>query len=56
MKYDVFIIYAREDAKFVRSLAKGLERINISVLYKESLAVLDMASINPLKKSLGDGA
>ncbi|XP_065068026.1 uncharacterized protein LOC135693459 [Rhopilema esculentum] len=55
MKYDIFIIYAREDAKFVRSLAKGLERINISVLYKESLAVLDMASMNPLKKSLGDG-
>ena len=37
MNYDLFLLYAREDAVFAKSVAKGLEKINISVLYKESL-------------------
>ncbi len=37
MNYDMFILYARDDASFAKSVAKALEKINISVLYKESL-------------------
>lgn len=38
MYYDIFVLYSRADAYFVRNLAKGFERHNISVLYKESVS------------------
>ena len=37
MKYDVFILFVRADAEFARNVAKGLERINLSVFYSKSL-------------------
>lgn len=37
MKYDLSVLFAREDAAFVRALAKGLEKINLSVNYRECL-------------------
>ena len=38
MSHEIFLVYAREDAAFAKILAKGMERYNISVLYKDSLA------------------
>ena len=36
MNYDIFFVFSRADAAFVKSVAKGMERYHISVCYKES--------------------
>lgn len=55
MKYDIFILYGRDDAKFVRSLAKGFEKLKLSVLYKESLPRPVNGSQTILKDALHEG-
>ena len=55
MKYDIFVLFARDDARFVRALAKGFERINISVLYKESLPRPTEGNQRPLQKAIIEG-
>ena len=39
MKYDIFLIYTREDSAFAKNLAKAMEMKNLRVLYQDSLSV-----------------
>ena len=55
MKYDVFILFARADADFARQIAKGFERINLSVLYKKSLPRPIDVNHRPLQDAIVEG-
>ena len=55
MKYDVFILFARADAEFARHVAKGLERINLSVLYNTSLPRPVNINQRPLQNAVVEG-